>query len=150
MVEESHTGDRSIGKRIHMLDRWMRIYLGEELGELGIGPGQFPFLMTLYRGDGRTQEGLTRVVNVDKATTTRALKKLAKEGYVKKERDPDDKRAYRVYLTDKARKIRPKLRSTLRKWTHLLTQDLSKEEEETLRKLLDKMVVNAPRKGDVE
>jgi DNA-binding MarR family transcriptional regulator len=150
MVEKGHSGERSIGRRIHMLDRWMRLYIADELGDLGIGAGQFPFLMALYHRDGRTQEELTQAVNVDKATTTRAIGKLVKEGYVRKERDSKDRRAYRVHLTDKANDIKPKLRRTLRKWTELLTQDLTKEEEETLRKLMDKMTANAPRKGGIE
>jgi len=53
-------------------------------------------------------------------------------------------------LTDKARKMKPRLRRTLRKWTRILTKDLTPEEEETLRELLDKMTANAPRKGGIE
>jgi len=147
MGEQEHHSSKSIGRRLHLLHRWFTQYIAEELGDLGIGSGQFPFLMALFHEDGVTQEHLTEMVQVDKATTTRAVQKLVKEGYVTKKVDPKDHRAHRIYLTPKAKKLKPRLKRTLKKSTQMLTKDLSEDEKDTLRDLLDKMVANAPVKG---
>jgi len=81
-------------------------YMAKELEEYGIGSGQFDFLMILYRKDGISQETLAKLLKVSKATSTRAVQSLEKEGYVYRQRDENDLRAYRVYLTEKGREMR--------------------------------------------
>jgi DNA-binding MarR family transcriptional regulator len=45
-------------------------------------------------------------LKVSKATSARAIQSLEKEGYVYRERDENDLRAYRVYLTEKGKEMR--------------------------------------------
>lgn len=141
---EEHSRERSVGRRIHILDRWMKLFLEEELKELDVSMAQFRFLLPLFHQDGVTQEQLTERVYVDKATTARAISKLEETGYIKREKDPEDKRAYRLFLTKKAKDFHPKMKTIMEKWTEMLTQDLTEKEKETLLALLDKMVANAP------
>ncbi|WP_243683766.1 MarR family transcriptional regulator [Methanosarcina barkeri] len=62
--------------------------------------------MVLYRKDGLSQETIAKTLKVSKATSTRAIKNLEKEGYVYRQRDENDLRAYRVYLTEKGKEVR--------------------------------------------
>ena len=78
----------------------------EELEVYRIGSGQYDFLMVLYHKDGISQENLARMLKVSKATSTRAIQNLEKEGYVYRQRDKDDLRAYKVYLTEKGKEMR--------------------------------------------
>lgn len=71
-----------------------------------IGSGQFDFLMVLYRKDGISQENLAKILNVSRAKSTRAIQNLEKESYVYRQRDENDLRAYRVYLTEKGKKVK--------------------------------------------
>jgi len=139
----------SIGRRLHVILRWMREFISEELDDTGIGTAQFPFLMTIFRNEGISQEQLTHRMAVDKATTARAVKNLMSSGYVTRERNPDDRRAYLLYPTDKARDIHPRLMRTITKWNDTYTKPLSEEEEDLLRGILDKIIESAPYKeGD--
>jgi DNA-binding MarR family transcriptional regulator len=52
--------------------------------------------MVLYIKDGISQEILAKTLKVSKATSTRSIKSLEKEGYVYRQRDKNDLRAYRV------------------------------------------------------
>jgi DNA-binding MarR family transcriptional regulator len=140
----------SIGRRLHIILRWMRDFISEELDDTGIGAAQFPFLMTIFRNEGISQEQLTQRMAVDKATTARAVKNLMSSGYVTRERNPDDRRAYLLYPTDKARGIHPRLKMTILKWNETFTKPLSGEEEELLRGILDKIIENAPYKEGVD
>lgn len=133
----------SVGKWISILYRYAQIYLSRELEGLGIGSGQHIYLLELFKEEGVSQEKLSEKLCMDKATTARALDKLIKEDYVYREVDAEDKRAYKLYVTDKAIRIRPKLYDVMSKWTDVLVGEFESGEKEILLKLLNKMSKNA-------
>jgi len=135
--------EESLGRWISHIHWQGQIHIGARLKQLGIGPGQFPVLITLYHGDGLNQGEIARTIRVDKATVTRDVKKLEEQGYVRRERDADDKRAYRVFLTQKAKRAKPKIMMVLKGWTDILSKDFAKEEVETALSLLKRMHENA-------
>ena len=142
-LESGQKARESIGHRISVLYRYTKIYVDREFAKYGIRSGQVPFLMALYRRDGVRQEALTELQNVDKATTTRAINRLESKGYVVREVDETDRRAYRIYLTEKAKKLRPVFRRSLERWTMILLKNFSESERKLLLKLLDRLAVNA-------
>lgn len=91
------------------LQIWTNLYW-EKIEPYGIGSGQFPFLMRLYREDGINQESLSDYLKIDKGTTARAIQKLVDEGYVFRQRDEKDRRSYRVFLTEKGKKLEPDMK----------------------------------------
>jgi len=115
----------------------------EQLEEYNLGSGQFHFLMMLYRRDGVNQETLAETLHIDKATSARAIKKLEQQGFVTKKRDENDRRNYNIFLTEKAKKIKPKIKDILNDWTKILLKDISKEEQNQLFNLLEKIAQNA-------
>jgi DNA-binding MarR family transcriptional regulator len=133
----------SIGKWISILQRYGKIFIDRELEPYKIGYGQFPFLIALYREDGISQEALSKFLNVDKATTTRAVKKLLKEGYISRVTDSADKRAYKIYLTKKGKEMSSVIKKISARWTNVLLNDFSKREKEIILTLLKKMAKNA-------
>ena len=72
--------------------------------ETGLGVGQWFALVTLERSDGMSQGEMSRVFGVDPARVSRVGRALEKEGLVRRERDPEDGRVVRLYLTDAGRK----------------------------------------------
>ncbi len=135
----------NIGKLISFISRQNHSYIARRLEDLGIGSGQHQYLMTLYRKDGINQDELSRLVGLDKATTTRAVRKLVEGGYVVQEHDPFDGRSYLIHLTDKGNEIKPIVRGTLQDLVSELSQDLSDEEVEALHGLLLKVAKNSSR-----
>jgi len=113
-------------------------YMAKELEAYRIGSGQFDFLMVLYQRDGISQETLARILKVSKATSTRAIQSLEKEGYVYRQRDKDDLRAYKVYLTEKGKEIRRVVLEKLISFVDTLLSDFTPEEKETFRRLVKK------------
>ena len=71
--------------------------------ETGFGVGQWFALVTLGRDDGMSQGEMSRVFGVDPARVSRVGRALEKEGLVRRERDPEDGRVVRLYLTDAGR-----------------------------------------------
>ncbi|MCE9675146.1 MarR family winged helix-turn-helix transcriptional regulator [Paraclostridium bifermentans] len=128
-----------IGRYISQIHRRGGSFISKELSGLGVGAGQFMFLLELYRGDGRSQEDLAETLNIDKGTTARAIKKLEEEGFLTREKDEIDKRAYKLYLTDKGKNVKGSIYEVLSKWEVYMTTNLTEEESKLVRALLQKI-----------
>lgn len=128
-----------IGKYISELHRASGMYFSKKFNKFGIGSGQYIFLLNLYRSSGITQEELTEKVRLDKATTARAIKKLEDEGYVNRVKKENDKRAYRLELTEKAENIKEEVYSIMNEWEDKVRSCLTLEETEELINLLSKL-----------
>lgn len=135
--------EESLGRWISLLHRYFHIYLSGELAPYDIGRGQALFLLSLYHLEGITQDELAARLHMDKSTTARALEKLERAGYVRKEPGKNDLRCKRVFLTGRAREIEPAIRQILRRWTDILSADLSPEEFRQTLDLLQRMARNA-------
>jgi len=128
-----------IGRYISQIHRKGGAFISKELSGLGVGAGQFMFLVELYKGDGRSQEDLAETLNIDKGTTARAIKKLEEEGFLTREKDEIDKRAYKLYLTDKGKSVKTSIYEVLSKWEIYMTTNLTEEEHDIVRTLLRKI-----------
>lgn len=128
-----------IGRYISQIHRKGRIFISKELNCLGIGSGQVMFLLELYRGDGKSQEELAERLNIDKGTTARAIRKLEEEGFIIREKDLVDKRAYKVYLTKKGNDIKNNVYEIMMKWEEKITSNLNEEESKTIVNLLSRI-----------
>ncbi|WMW22011.1 MarR family transcriptional regulator [Methanolobus mangrovi] len=136
-----HDNDFS-GKFISYLHRYGQIYIDNKMEPYGIGSGQFSFLVQLYHEDGVNQECLSNYLKIDKATTTRAIKKLVHEGYVFKTIDEKDRRSYRIFLTDKGRKLEPDMKKIAAEWENILFSNLDRTQREDIISSLETMFKN--------
>lgn len=132
----------ALGKYISILYRQGNAFLTKKYSKYNIGSGQYMFLIQLYANDGLSQEELASRLNIDKGTTARAIKKLQNEGYIIRETDEDDKRAYKIFLTEKAKEIKEDFFQILGQWNDILTSGLTAEEVEIVLKLMKKVSNN--------
>jgi DNA-binding MarR family transcriptional regulator len=132
-----------ITKWISILYRYGQNHISRQLSLYDIGSGQYIFLLALYKKDGISQEEVSDHLKIEKATTAKAMKKLEKEGYIKRNTDSSDKRAYKVFLTKKALDMKPVIYDLLKNWTQVLMTGLTENEKETIYQLLEKMAKNA-------
>ena len=135
--------EKPIGKWISLLNRHCQAYISKNLRQYNIGSGQYIYIITLYRNNGISQDKLSDLLNIDKGTTARALQKLEQEGYIRREVDLKDRRAYKVFATEKAFELKPVICEVLQNTSNILSQNLSQEEKELAYNLLEKMSKNA-------
>lgn len=128
-----------LGKHISLIYRYSQIYFNEQLKKFKLGSGQYIFLMSLFENNGITQEQLAAAVKFDKATTARAVAKLEEEGYVIKKISETDKRAYNLYITDKANAIKTELTAVLDEWNRIMLCNFDEQEKENLHNLIEKI-----------
>jgi DNA-binding MarR family transcriptional regulator len=133
----------SIIRYISILYRYGQSYITKRLGALNIGSGQYVFLMALYRKGGISQEELSSYLKIDKGTTAKAIRKLEDEGYLVRNIDLRDKRAYRIFLTPKALNVIPTIQGATKDWENIITSGLSEEESLWVERILQKMAQNA-------
>jgi DNA-binding MarR family transcriptional regulator len=132
-----------LGQWIAVLHRMMQSYFDRVGKEYGISSGHIFFLLCLYLQEGINQDAISKRLNVDKATTARAIATLETLGYVLRRQDSKDKRAYNVFLTDKAKMLEPNIRAILTSWTDILTREFIPEEHELVCRLMQRMYENA-------
>lgn len=142
MSIEKCKDSRRIGKYISQLYRKGSVFINKGVSKHGIGSGQIMSLLELYLKDGKNQEEISETLKIDKGTTARALKKLEEQGFVNRIKDEHDKRSNKIYLSDKAKDVKEDVLDVLTDWNKQITKTLTKEEEETLKQLLEKVCTN--------
>ncbi|EJO5347562.1 winged helix-turn-helix transcriptional regulator [Clostridium botulinum] len=131
-----------VGRYISILYRAGNCYINKQLSKYGIGSGQYIFLLYVFNNNGCNQEEISNVLDIDKGTTARALQKLEKEGYIKKEIDKNDRRINHIMVTEKASKIIDTIIEVLNSWEKMLYSDFAEKEKKELLKLLEKASLN--------
>ena len=93
---------------------------------------QLCYILQVVRNPGLSQDALARSLFVNKSSVTRQIKSLEKTGYVRREVDETDRRAKKIYPTDRALAVYPEIMAYLEEWNDELTGDLSPEEQAEL------------------
>ena len=133
---------RKLGRDISQIYRSSQFFFDHKLKPYQLGSGQYILLIPLYDNDGINQKQLSDRAKLDKTTTTRTIEKLLSEGYITREPDESDKRAYKLYTTPKAAAIRPTLASILDEWNQIMLGGFTSEEREQIFSLIDKINSN--------
>lgn len=133
---------RLLNKYVSMIYRASQGHLDEALKKYELSSGTYPFVLALYDNEGISQNALSEYVKVDKALSARAIKKLIELEYVEKTVNSKDSRAYKLYLTEKAKSIVPEVMKALDGWLDIITNGLTEEEKETAECLLQNMYMN--------
>lgn len=94
---------REIGMIARALDSISNI----EFKEFDLTKGQYLYLVRICESPGIIQEKLAEQIKVDRATATRAIKKLELNGFLVKKADKDNKKIKKLYPTEKGMKVFP-------------------------------------------
>jgi len=104
--------------------------------ESGVGGMKWFLLTVLGRRDGLSQGEFTQEYEMDPSRVTRTAQSLEADGLIRRERDAEDNRVMRMYLTEEGLKVLrklPEINEQLRRRVHSV---LSEEEFEELRRML--------------
>lgn len=98
---------QSPGFLINMMARKISNFLQKVFAEKGyrITAPQWSVLNFLWQEEGLNQSRLAEGISSDRHTISRIIGIMEKQDLVFKKPDPNDKRAYRVYLTKKGRNL---------------------------------------------
>jgi len=82
------------------------------------------------------------MVYISKSATSKSIHNLVEKGYLRKEEDVEDRRATRIYLTDRRNKIKELLKELDRKAENKMLEGFGDEEKYRLRQYLERILEN--------
>jgi DNA-binding MarR family transcriptional regulator len=101
---------RNFGYLVNDVARLMRINYDRRVRSLGLTRSQWWVLNHLFRHPGATQSELAAILEIERPTLGRLLDRLQAKGWVRREHDARDRRAWRVHLAPAAEPAMRKLR----------------------------------------
>lgn len=112
------------------------------LRPLGFATAQLPVLTALKDGARLPQGELARWARVEQPTMAQLLARMERDGLIRREPDPADRRSSLVSLTEEARARLPAGRAILQQGNREATRGMSGEEVDTLIALLRRVLAN--------
>ena len=125
--------------------RMMRRFYDRGASVLGVTSAQWRLLLRLAREPGLKQVELAERLDVEPITACRIVDRLEDAGLVERQRDPEDRRAWRLVLTAKAAPILEKLRLLAEEMSAEAFAGLSSDEVENMRSVLARVRENVSR-----
>lgn len=92
--------------------------------------------------NGISQRELSNKMDVNESSIARLLDRMEKEEFTIRTKDPKDRRTTRIFLTDKGKSLRKNLIPLAEEFQNDVTRELSADELEVFKKVLEKMIEN--------
>lgn len=109
----------------------------------GVTPEMWLVLSRLYARDGQYQTQIADSTFRDRPNTSRILAGLEERGYVRRQRDPDDRRRMRIHLTERGEEFVRDMAPLAARTRDGLYEGLSDDELRMLRRVLRRIERNA-------
>ena len=117
-----------VARCFSVLDGRSRSYVLEACRPLEITYSEYVLLLRLFDCEGASQEELSRVLQTDKSAVARTLKLLEQKGFIRREKDAQDRRIKRIRLTEYGRMQHPFLMAVMNSWVNYLIDTLSPQD----------------------
>lgn len=109
---------------------------------LGITGPQFRVLFMVQASPGVTQGRLADAMDVEPITTCRMVDRMEAAGLIERRRDPADRRAWLLHLTDAAGPLLDEALEVARELTMVMTMGLAAEEIDQVERVLEQVRLN--------
>ena len=125
-----------------LTQRMMRIsksawnYARQSLASEKLSNVQYNIVYVIENNDGISQDGVARVLHLDKSSVAKLIVKLMDMGYVKREVNPEDHREYQLYLTEMGSTEIKEVEDNLLRWESQLFGDKDTEQYQDIIKCL--------------
>lgn len=101
----SDSTERLFYSRISRMQRLYAKALSKRLDPHGVKPGYLDILDRLWEKDNITQKQLHQRMDIEQATLSNSLKRMERDGIIRKTRNPQDRRVTFIVLTDHGRAL---------------------------------------------
>jgi MarR family transcriptional regulator for hemolysin len=99
------SSDPTFGFLVHDIARLLRKNFDRRAQRVGLTRAQWWVLFHVHRHEGCNQRFLADVLEIEPITLTRLIDRLEGAGWVERRHDAEDRRAWRLFLTDKSNPI---------------------------------------------
>lgn len=105
----------------------------------GITPTQSFILFDLVRNDGSSVKDIAARIQLDSPAVTGVIDRLVKEGLVRRQEDPSDRRSLQIYLTSRGRELAQQLLPLAREFNRSLQAGLNPGERQLFSQVLTRL-----------
>jgi DNA-binding MarR family transcriptional regulator len=88
------------------------------------------------------QKEIEQIFSIRRSTANTMLMTMEKNGYIRREDDPDDARAKQLIITEKGRNASERMTDRLKEYDELMLRGISSEELQIFSDILDRMERN--------
>jgi len=143
--------DLIVGRAFGILYRRSQAVIIANCRKHNLSYGEYALLMNLAQAvpGELSQDDLSTSLCVDKAAITRSLKSLEAKELVKRERDEEDRRRNRLFVTKKGKVLVAQLQTMLHDWLDQISAGWRKSEKDKFRVHLQAMA-EAATAADIE
>ena len=131
---------RGLGYRIKLLSQLLYRRLQDRLEPWGLTPFHWVVLCCLWEEDGLATSAITEKLNQVGGTITGVLDRMEERNLIYRERDAQDRRVWRIWLTPAGCDLRHEIPPLVLQVREELTAGISPQEYETFSQLLDRMI----------
>ena len=104
--------------------------------------GQSRYLALICENPGISQESLVQYYQIDKGAIAKSIRRMEELGYIRREQNPEDRRAYCIFPTEKAHEVMDFCREDMKRMEAAFEESLTPEEIETFQRLLLRITDN--------
>ncbi|NIB44305.1 MarR family transcriptional regulator [Pseudomaricurvus alkylphenolicus] len=122
---------------INDIARYFRTCFDREMSQHGLTRSQWWLLANLQYNNGSSQQDLAEIMELGKSGTGKLIDQLEKKGWVERKPNPEDKRAYKVYLTEAVQPLIKDIDLEAHTLIERSLSELSERQRTQLQKLLD-------------
>jgi DNA-binding MarR family transcriptional regulator len=142
-VVDQPSGIRELDQRIPFLLSQLGTYVSDDfkrrLAPVGVHPRTNAVLVALAGDDGQSQRQLSARLGLHRNVMVSLIDILEEQGLVQRRPHPDDRRAFAVTLTDKARELLPTLEEQSHAMEDEVTGALTPDERAALLDMLQRV-----------
>ncbi|MFC4760448.1 MarR family winged helix-turn-helix transcriptional regulator [Fructobacillus durionis] len=128
-----------IFRQMGAISRRAMMMMNHEVQEFGLANNLFLYLVRIVEHEGLTQSELATLIQIDKTTLSRALKKLEDRGYIEKVAGEKNRNFKQLYSTEQGKMIYQKVIQIEHDDVFDKLAALNSEEKEQLMALLSKI-----------
>ncbi len=114
-------------------------YRSDALAPMGLKACHASYLAEISAHPGISQDQLSKRIYINKSNVARQAAVLEENGFITRTPSESDRRIMKLYPTEKALELLPKIEPLIIQWESYLTNDLSDAETALLEKLLTRM-----------
>lgn len=133
---------KSYGYQTRATHRAFDRMLQRHIGKHDLSNGFWYLLRVLWGREGMSQRELADEANLTESSTVLMLESMQRAGLVRKRRDTTDKRRINVFLTAKARRMKPKLQHYAGRVNAIATRGIAKRDLDTFLRVAIQMREN--------
>lgn len=137
MEHQPYNPDRSFGVLISDLSRMLRRSFNRHVRDSGVTQSQWQAIAYLKRWEGINQAALADLMEVQPISLARLIDRMETAGWVERRPDPNDRRAVRLFLCEKAQPLLSEMRES---WLEFQSRALVGISAAELQQTLDTLV----------